>query len=320
MDLVLRGADGTDIMLISPESAEFAYGDSENDMEIRFPDSRYRPAFARWGYVFAPGTDYGGLVTRVASESGRVKWKGWTWSGLLANKVLVPDSGQDYLTVSGEANAVIGRLVERCGLAACMAASTENSRKTVGPFRFDLYTDAWTGIRKMLATVGCKLRIRHDGEKAVLSAVEIRDWSEDEAFDSDLVDVRVDVDYQPVNHLVCRGVDEKQNRVSAELYADASGNVSETQTFKGVQERAEYYDFTTAERDKLVEDGAKRLKGYWEKAQTVKVELSASDDRFDIDDIVGGIDSRTGIAAKASITKKVVTVDSMGNATVEYET
>ena len=234
--------------------------------------------------------------------------------------MLAPDSGQDRLTVSGEANAVLRQLVARMGLGDALAGSAEQSGITVKPYQFELYCDGYSGIRAMLASAGAKLRVRHDGELAVLSALPVRDWSRDEEFDADLVDVLVDDDAQFVNHLVARGSDEKQNRVSAELYLDAKGNVSETQTYKGVRENAEYYDYTSADRDRLVEDGTKRLRDYYAKAQSVSVTLSASDDRFDIGDVVGGTDPRTGVSATATVASKVLKVDRYGTATVSYET
>lgn len=320
MDLVLKSADGTDLMVLSPESADFEWGTGDNDMELVFPDSPNQPAFERWGYVYAEGTEYGGMLTEVKSEDGLVRWRGPTWTGMLARKVLVPDAGKDHLTVSGEANAVLGQLVDRMGLGDALAGSAERSGITIESYGFELYCDGYSGIRAMLASAGAKLRVRHDGERAVLSALPARDWSRDEAFDSDLVEVRADVESGFVNHLVARGSDEKQDRVSAELYLDAAGNVSETQTFAGVRERAEYYDYTSADRDRLVEDGTKRLREYYAKAQSVSVTLSATDDRFDIGDVVGGFDPRTGVSATATVASKVLKVDRHGNATVSYET
>lgn len=320
MDLTLKTSDGTDVMVLSPESADFEWGGDRNDFELVFEDSAAQPAFERWGYVYAEGTEYGGMLTEVKSEDGLVRWRGPTWTGMLARKVLVPDAGQDHLTASGEANAVLRRLVARMGLGDALAASTEDSRIQVKGFQFELYCDGYSGIRAMLASVGAKLRVRHDGEHAVLSALPVRDWSRDKEFDSDLVDVLVDDDAQFVNHLVARGQDEKQNRVSAELYLDERGNVSETQTYRGVREHAEYYDYTSADRAKLVEDGTKRLKDHYARAQSVSVTLGASDDRFDIGDVVGGTDQRTGISATATVAKKVLTVDRYGTATVSYET
>ena len=320
MDLTLKTSDGTDLMVLSPESADFEWGGDRNDFELVFPDAPNQPKFERWGYVYAEGTEYGGMLTEVKSEDGLVRWRGPTWTGMLARKVLVPDAGQDHLTVSGEANAVLRRLVARMGLGDALAASTEDSRIQVKSHQFELYCDGYSGIRAMLAAAGAKLRVRHDGKRAVLSALPVRDWSRDEEFDSDLVGVLVDDDAQFVNHLVARGEDEKQNRVSAELYLDESGKVSETQTYKGVREHSEYYDYTSADRAKLVEDGTKRLKDHYARAQSVSVTLNASDDRFDIGDVVGGADPRTGISATATVAKKVLTVDRYGTATVSYET
>lgn len=320
MDLTLKTSDGTDVMVLSPESADFEWGGDRNDFELVFEDSAAQPAFERWGYVYAEGTEYGGMLTEVKSEDGLVRWRGPTWTGMLARKVLVPDAGQDHLTVSGEANAVLRQLVARMGLGDALAGSTEDSRIQVRGYQFELYCDGYSGVRAMLASAGAKLRVRHDGKRAVLSALPVRDWSRDEEFGSDLVDVLVDDDAQFVNHLVARGHDEKQSRVSAELYLDERGNVSERQTYKGVKEHSEYYDYTSADRAKLVEDGTKRLKDHYAKAQSVSVTLGASDDRFDIGDVVGGTDQRTGISATATVAKKVLKVDRYGTATVSYET
>lgn len=320
MDLVLKDADGRDLMVLAPDSADFAWGSDENDFELVFSDGPNRPQFVQWGYVYAHGTEWGGMLTHVTSEDGKVRWKGPTWAGMLQHKVLVPDAGQIHLTVSGEANVVLAQLIERIGLASCMAASQDISGIAISSYQFNLYEDAYEGITEMLDSVGAKLRIRHDGERAVLSALPAKDWSADEEFDSDLVDVFVDVDGQPVNHLVGRGGGEEEERIAVELYMDAEGNVSETQTLKGALESAEYYDYTNADRDKLVEDGTKRLKGYFGQSRSVSVRLSASNDRYDVGDTVGGTDARTGISATARVSKKVLSVDAYGTATVSYET
>lgn len=319
MDLTLKSSAGVDLMVLTPESADFAWGADENDFELVFPDAPNQPAFERWGYVYAEGTEYGGMLTKVKSEDGLVRWRGPTWTGMLARKILVPDAGQDHLTVSGEANAVLRQLVARMELGDALAGSTEDSCIQVKSHQFELYCNGYSGIRAMLAASGAKLRVRHDGERAVLSALPVRDWS-DEEFNSGLVDVLVDDDAQFVNHLVARGQDEEQNRVSVELYLDGKGNVSEAQTYKGVREHSEYYNYTNADRAKLVEDGTKRLKDHYAKAQSVSVTLNASDDRFDIGDVVRGFDSRTGVSATATVSKKVLKVDRYGTATVSYET
>lgn len=320
MDLVLKDSSGADLMVVSPDSADFEWGEDANDFELTFEAGSRPPAMPEWGSVYAYGTEYGGLLTRIESAGGAVKWSGPTWTGLLAGKVLAPDAGSDRLTVSGEANAVLAKLVARMGLADVLAASSEKSGLAVDSYGFDLYCDGYTGVRDMLTSCGAKLRIRHDGERAVLSALPAKNWGGENELDASAVDVEVDTEARFVNHLVARGSGEGQDRVSVELYLDASGNVSETQAFTGPRERAEYYDYTTADRDQLVEDGTKRLKEYYAKSQSVTVEINVDEDVFDIGDTIAGSDPATGVSAAARVVGKVLTLDARGRAKVSYTT
>lgn len=319
--MILQSADGADLMVIAPTSVDMAYGvgdDSENDMELAMPDGS--PAIERGMFVYVEGTAYGGMLTGIES-SGGVTWRGRTWFGLLASKVLVPDGGTGALTVSGNANDVLRSLVSRIGLSSVFGVEEKKSVINISSHTFNMYDDALNGIFSMLSGLGGKLKVTHDGNRPVLSAVKAKDWSEDEEFSSDQVDVSVKLDYLPVNHLVGRGSGTDGERVSVELYMDDDGNVSTSeQALTGALENSEYYDYTTADEDKLIEDGTKRLKGYWEKASSVSVTLDASRDLYDVGDTVGGTDPRTGISASAAVTKKIIKVDGRGRVTVEYET
>ena len=321
MDMMLQTAAGADVMPIAPVSVDLAYGvgkDPENDMEITMPDGS--PRMGRGMFVYCEGTAYGGMLTGIASDGG-LAWHGRTWFGLLASKVLVPDGGVGALTVGGNANDVLRNLISRIGLGSVFKVSAAKSPLAVTSYTFAMYADALNGIAAMLASIGGKLRIVHDGTKPVLSAIPAKDWSHDDAFDADQVDVRIDMDYLPVNHLVGRGEGQDGERVAVELYMDDSGNVSTTkQTLKGALENSEYYNYSSADKDKLIEDGTKRLKDYWDDAHSVSVSLDASQDIFDIGDTVGGTDTKTGIEASAKVTKKIVKMDNRGTVTVEYET
>lgn len=321
MDVVLQDVDCTDLRPLAPTSLECAFGvgdQAENTIELVMPDTA--PAMEAGQVVYVEGTEYGGMLTRLSTKSGTV-WDGLSWGGLLAAKVIVPDGGTGTLTVSGDANDVLRSLVKRAGLTDLFAVSPGKSAlKALQSYTFAAYADYLAGIDAMLASVGGKLRMRHDGHQMVLSALPLKDWSVDEEFDASQVEVSVDIDHVPTNHLVARGKDSKDNRVSVDLYMDESGNVSETQSLKGRFEVAKYYDYTNADRDKLVEDGTKRLKGYWDKSRSVSLKLSADRDRYDVGDRIGGTDPASGVSATATIVKKVVTLDSRGVSGVTYET
>ena len=108
---------------------------------------------------------------------------------------------------------------------------------------------------------------------------------------------------------MANGTGEGTDRIHVDLYMDAAGNVSETQSLFGADENAEVYDYTTADRDTLIEDGNKRLKDYWDAATTIGVTVDAAQE-FDVGDIVGAI-AKAGdetSTVSAYVTRKEATV------------
>lgn len=319
MDLTLQSEAGDDVMVISPEAldnpVEVGGDRPELTFELKMP--RHLPEMRAGCTVYAEGTDWGGMLRSYSSDGHT--WVGDTWAGMLASRVLVPDGGSGALTLSGDTASIVSQVVSRCDLAGLFSVDAAQTAP-VGTWTFDKYADAWTGLVKMLRSKGMKLRVRHDGRKAVLSTVPLVDWTLDQDFDSTLVEVRITRDSACVNHLVGRGEGQDGERVAVDLYLDRSGNVSKKKTFSGRWERAEYYDYTTADAERLEEDGTKRLKDYWAKASSVKVSLLDGTDRFDVGDKVGGTDPDTGESASAYVSKKIVKVDRTGKVEVEYET
>lgn len=320
MDLTLQDERGEDVMLLAPLTLDYACGigdDPENDFELTF--ARPVPAIKAGMAVYAYGTPYGGILRKQSPSGDGVSWEGDTWEGVLASRVIVPDGGTGALSVSGEANSIVSSLVSRLGLSGVFSVAGWSSGVSYKGYTFGMYDDLLAGLTEMLSSKGLKLRIRHDGSRPQLAAVPLKDWSRDEEFDAGLVDVQVTVDHIPVNHLVARGEDSDENRVSVELYMDGSGNVSERRTFSGRWERQEYYNYTSADRDKLVSDGTKRLKKYWDEAHKVEVSMTGGGERYDLGDVIGGTDPRCGVSATAAVNKKVLTIDALGNMTVEVK-
>jgi hypothetical protein len=122
--------------------------------------------------------------------------------------------------------------------------------------------------------------------------------------------------YNRVNHLICLGKGELAERLVVHLYLDADGNVSENQTFFGLDEYAEVYDYSSAEsREELVKGGTSRLK---EGTDAVNMNFDAENTIYDIGDIVGATEHKTGIATVEKITKKIVTIKN-GQVNIEYK-
>ena len=266
------------------------------------------------------GGEVGGVVDGIAPDTGEgtVTFSGRTWSGVLDGNLIAPAAGQDYKTVEGEANAIIGSLIAEMGLSDLFAAPSADSGVRVSHQFGRPAPTAYQGLVDMLAGGGAKLRARFDADsrKCVLSAEPRGDYSAEE-LDGDRISVRIERDWRPVNHLACFGSGELKDRIRIDLYADESGNVSKTQSIFGAKHRGAVYDYSSADAETLEKDGRKKLEEL-QAADEIQVTLP-DDSKYEIGDVVGGREPATGIYTTAVLVKKTVLMDGSGQLDVRYE-
>lgn len=318
MDLIYTSSTGEDLGVLQDYKLDLAFGEGENDFELQLPVSAH--CCSGGSYLYIEGTEYGGIVDDIQSDTAaqEVVYAGRTWHGLLNSKILEPDAGADYLTVAGEANAIIGELLERAGLSALFEASTEDSGLLVSSYQMNRYIAAYDGIRKMLASVAGKLRFTFTGGKVVLSAVPRGEYTQDGELDSDLVAFKARKYFHPVNHLICLGRGELAAREVVHLYVDAAGQISKAQTFTGLDERTDVYDNSGAESlEELENGGIDRLKEL-ALGDEISVSLDEEANQLDVQDLISATDNVTGITATAEVAKKIVVVE-RGQVTISYE-
>lgn len=318
MDLIYMNNGREDQGILHDYRLDLAYGEDENNFELQIPASAH--CCGAGFYLYIDGTEYGGVVDELGSDTNteEVTYTGRTWHGLLNSKIIEPDAGADYLVLTGEANALLGALINRLGLSDLFTASKETSGLIISNYKMNRYIAAYDGIRKMLKTVGGKLRFTFADGKVHLSAHPRGDYTQDGELDSDQVDLKVKRHYRPVNHLICLGRGELSAREVIHLYVDASGNISKTQTFTGMDERTEVYDNANAESlEDLENGGIDRLKE-GTLADEVEVAFDEDGDQYEIQDVVGATDNITGLTATAEITKKIVIIEN-GQITISYK-
>ncbi|MGN0076338.1 MAG: hypothetical protein ACI38Z_05120 [Parafannyhessea sp.] len=313
MDLVVADASGTDLRIVDDFSMDMAFGSDENSFTLTLAPALAPPA---GGYVYVDGTEYGGVADSVTASvrSGRcsaVEVKGRTWHGILAGKVLTSGSGSDPLTVSGAVGDVLGSIVARVGLSGIFRAETGG---TTVSHTFDRFQDAWSGILDMLSESGMRPEmVRGDG-MVTLRAVPAVEWAD--AVEESRLDFDATSYHRVTNHLVCAGTGENEERTVVDLYADSSGNVSQRQTLTGVDEIAQLYDYSSADSDKLVEAGTKKLRGL---QTSGKVKCTAADDvDMAVGDMVRSVEGTTGLVVEARVTKKKLRVTG-GRPSFSYE-
>lgn len=318
MDLIYTNPSREDVGVLLDYDMDLAFGADENDFECTIQAAAH--CCEAESCLYFEGTEFGGIIDGITSKSDtkEVIYSGRTWHGILNSKVLEPDSGEAYLVMTGEANEIIASLLSRMGLTNLFEASAEDSGLTISSYQMNRYISGYDGIRKMLKAVGGKLLFNYQDSKVVLSAVAAHDYSQDEEFNSDLVDLNIKRKYKTVNHLVCLGSGELENRMVIHLYADADGNISQTQTQFDMDEITDVYDYSSVEsEEELISGGIEKLKEMWEPAE-MSVDFGATDDNYDVDDIVGAVDNITGVSVAAAITKKIVTIKN-GQITISYK-
>lgn len=318
MDLIYMNSLMEDIAVLKAYEFDLAYGSDENDFELKVSTENH--CCKAGYYVYIENTEYGGIIDAVTSDTANeeVTYTGRTWHGILNSKVLCPDSGQDYLTVSGEANTVLGTLISRMGLSALFAASTETSTLTLSSYKMQRYVTGYDGIRKMLKSVNGKLLMYYNGEKVILSAVPIVDYTDD-GLDSDILSFTLKMTTRKVNHLICLGKGKLKDRLVVHLYTDASGNISQTQTQTGLDEYSAVYDYSSVEdKEDLIKEGTQRLSEL-QMQDDLDISLDETEDAYDVGDIVGATDNVTGVSIAVPISKKIVVIQN-GRESISYET
>lgn len=318
--LIYTDANRIDQGVLNNATLDLEYGRDESEQANTFEVSIDRNSKIRLedkALVYIEGTEYGGKITGIGTNTTEdvITYKGMTWHGLLNAHVLGPDNGQDYLVLTGEAHAIIRSLIERMNLQDTFTSPMTSSGITVDyQVRYEY---GYFAILAMLNASSAKLKMTFDGGMMVLSAEPIADYSDSDELDTTQIELEIDKDYLPVNHLVCLGEGELKNRIVLHFYADANGNVSTTQSLFGADENTLIYDYTNADSNELNEKGQEKLKEL-QNCDTVKVDIP-EERVLDIGDLVGAIDPITGIYVATEVTYKTVTISSNSLVSIAYK-
>lgn len=311
-DVILADGKLTPHASVSQVTLDWACGTDENDFELTIDDA-LAPNISQGWYFWLDGSDVGGRIVdrrvSVAGGTSTTTWIGQSWTGMLAAKILQPDSGQDYLTVSGRLPDILTGLVKRIGLDGVFAVQSDDA-STVTNWRFEnpRYVDAYTGFRNLLASCGRRLDFQAKDDHILLGITPVGIIAN--TIDSDLVDFKAETNRRAVNHLIGLGSQELKNRLVVDCFADAKGEVSDKRTFSGVDEICATYDYSNADLSTLQFETKKHL----QELQTGgSVEVTLSDEVGDglrVDDKIVATDQASGVNVTAVVTKRIVKIDS----------
>ncbi len=291
-----------------PSNIDFDLGDT-NDFELTIACNDYSDKYAMGNLLYSPGTEWGGVIGDLKTDTAAdtVKVLGDTWRGMLAKKVIEPPQDTAYLTVFGDLNSIVEEVIgdEFEGL---ISANTELAGVSVS-YTFDRYTDMLTGLSKCLKSKNHRLSIKWSDEKGcvVIGAVPITDYSSNVELSQDMrVDFTARDNRRGINHLICLGTGELENRQVVHLYMQGDGTVGTKPYYTGINERTAVYDYSNAESmDDLIAGGEKRL---LELADYKELAMSVEGTIAEIGDIVGGRDRTTGLYMSKPVTGKILRI------------
>lgn len=311
MVLVVYDAKLGNVRELQDFTLDMAFGSDENSFELTCAAGL---APSEGQFVYIDDTEYGGVVDEAGYDAGRdpsglATCRGRTWHGILAGKRLMPVG--KHLSVSGKAGDVLASLISRMGLAAVLSATPGGGQVN---YTFERFCDGYSGLKALAKANGRKLAMRRDGGKVALSLPLVVDYAD--KVDSDLLDFSLTSVHRCVNHLVCAGTGEYENRAVVHFYADANGNVSHKQTLFGVDEICAFYDCSNADDEKLEEEGRKKLQEYQTRG-SIEVDVHEDID-VDVGDVISARDNAHGRTVSAEVAKKLVKVE-RGVATFSYE-
>lgn len=304
--IVVADANGVDQRALLFTEYDFEVGDTENSFLVTCLRSEWE-TITDGSRIYIPDTEYGGLFKQLKTDTkkGTISCGGYTWRGMLHNRILCPSSGQDYATDSGELNAILARRVTEA-FPNLFEGSLESTGVEV-TYQYNRYVSLYEGLKAMLKSVGYKMKISYDmsNGKVKVEAVPIVDYSSQIEYSSDMnANYYMTKTGMGVNHLICLGQGELAQRTVVDLYVDADGNISQSQTYFNEDEVTEVYDYAGASRDDLIQSGTEQLKSK-RNQNSFRIDLESARD-VEIGDIVGGRDYASGMRMTAPITTKIV--------------
>lgn len=323
LKFIVARATGEELGYIREVEIDLDLGDT-NDFEIRMDQHIWNKE--RYWYdsrIFIPLTEYGGIIDdlEVLTSTEEIVLRGLTWRGMLGKKVVEPPSGSDHLTLNGDLHDAVRELIGDRFDGLFFVPEVETGVSVTG-WQVDRYVTLYDAITKLLDSKGYRLQISYVEPEGLeygyvmIQAVPITDYSDELEYSRE---GKVNFDIRDcrggINHLVCVGEGQNEERAVLHLYVQEDGTIGKSQYYFGLEERAAVYEYSSADLEKLEEYGTKRMKDL---QNYRSIDVTVDDVDLEIGDIVGGYEEITGTRLQKPVTRKIIKMK-QGKITIDYE-
>lgn len=308
MDLIYTNIAGEEQGVLHSFSLDCEISAEQLDFVLRVP--RAAAAYLKPGALVYcdEDTEFGGLLTRIGvdSASDTLEYYGLTWRGILAKKIIRPESGQAYrsYTLSDQktASAIVTELLQASELDTLYQIASTSDYVA---FQFDRYCTLLDGIEKLLRKSGKRLQCSYaPAQGRVLISARTPRVIDPADYPDGSVHLKLTKDYYPTTHVIGLGRGELASRDVYDVYLSDGGNPVTTRHYTGLEDMQEVYDYSNAESTAELQKGsAARL---LEAQKNTGVELEIKDVSVTIGDVVQGTEPLTGESIEKEITGKIL--------------
>ena len=150
-------------------------------------------------------------------------------------------------------------------------------------------------------------------EKGITDSSQSIELNEDGNVNFDILDYE-----NGVNHLICLGSGEVEDRMQVDLYVWPDGSVRKEAYYTGIDVIEKYYENSNVKTvEELEEEGRDEIEKLMNYKQ-LKISLDGNED-YELGDIVGGRERITNIYMRAPVVRKIVDVSGNGRTKISYK-
>jgi len=254
-------------------------------------------------FLYIPETEWGGPVEKIShnTRTGVISLSGCTWRGMLGRQVICPEDGKAYRMFEETPADKMARELITEALGELFSVPKQGAATVSASYRFE---PLLRGLQRTLNSYGLALDL-HYSSAARMVAVRIRpvidyagniDLSQDYGMDM----VTSAGSLMGYNHLIALGRGELTERTVLRLYRLDDGSITgERPDWAGtIKERAQVYDYSSAETEEELRKGAvARLQEYGQ-VTSLELDTEALEIPVKLGDIVGARDRVTGMILK----------------------
>ena len=224
MDLIYTDADKIEQGVLQDYSLDIDIADTKDFEIVVNADNNVMYYGSVW---YIEGTEFFGIVKGVDSDTNEEKiiYTGENARGVLYSKVIIPPKGTGYRIVSGSFKEIIAALISEHGLENFFQADEECDLE-IPIYKFDRYCTLYDGVVKMLAEYDYNIVLTCKGGFVRVGATIKNDYSDYLQYETDnTLMFKIENNNNGVNHLVCLGSGEMENRHVIHLFTDENGGI-----------------------------------------------------------------------------------------------